>query len=315
MNIIYKKLHNLYNPPAEPLAEGEEAAIQTRLAAGNVNSVAGRNIRKNSAGSDDAVKQRIMTRTGLSEADTEDVYTSMISLMQNADLTINFKPQDLFQDVSVHSFKNSFELGTGTPFYVGWRDEVENSLFKYNSLVNDFDAQQVVDRIRTLGIYQNKENASFDPRIRPRYGALNIFNFESGAVASGQYGNSHLILKDYIKHRCTFTVNDSFRVRGPDKSEKLANMFYLDRIILNLDDGTFDVLCARMINQPLREHDQINITYIEAQIHSDILFSRDVKKIRLYRPELATGINQINEIIENIALVAGRNRIPVEIFP
>jgi len=28
MNIIYKKLHNLYNPPAEPLAEGEEAAIQ-----------------------------------------------------------------------------------------------------------------------------------------------------------------------------------------------------------------------------------------------------------------------------------------------
>lgn len=303
-----------YKNPKKLLAEGEEDAVRTRLAAGEVNSLAGRNIMNGAARPEAAVKQRIISGTGVGLADAEDIYRNMIRRVQDADLTINFSPEDLFKYLPTDSFKNAFERNHQGADYMRSRDRVENKLFNYNAPETNFNVREVINRIKTRGSYEAGQNSSFDPRIRPRFGALNIFNLKQGAAARGLYGQSHLILKDYIKQRCTFTSTDSFNLMDADKSVNLANLFYLDKVIMELNDQTFNVLCAQVMNQPLRKSDSIDLLYVEAQIHTEILFSRDVKKIRLQKIELGLDSDDSKIFIENIAVLATRNNILVEVF-
>lgn len=292
-----------------------KGGAQTRMTTAEVSSRAGKRIINDSEDAEDAVKQRIIDRIGCSATEAESVYTDLVTLMQSADLTYNFLPETIFSSMPANQLQNVFERKNREANYMNSRERVEDGLFQYSYPESDFlNVQDVIDRMRKKGSYQGGNNASFDPRIRPKYGALNIFNLREGGAGNSTYGQSHLIFKDYVKHRCTFTSDDSFNIEGADPAGRLANIFYLDKIIMELSDPTFSVLCSSVTNIQLRPGDVSDLLYIEAQIHSEILFSRDVKKIRLSQWELALDSPEGKDIIENIALLACKYGIPVEVF-
>lgn len=96
------------------------------------------------------------------------------------------------------------------------------------------------------------------PNQRPKYGALNYKNLETGAAP--RFGSAFFRLKPHVIERTTFCYPDSYF-----EPEHFATFEYLAALIKLADADTLDELDA----------------YIEAQIHGEITLINDVEAIVL----------------------------------
>jgi len=263
-----------------------------RLAASEVHSLAGQAISSAAAANRQLAVHRIEEKYNLPPALAEWARENMIAILEKAEVTINFKSQDFFAIPNTMAYKNLFELNRGSTDYRSTRDRTEQNLFRYNNAGSYSNKQQMVSRILKRGNYQNGTNRGFVPLVRPRYGALNIFGAPLGPSSTRMYGYSVIVLKEHMKHKCTFTFGDSFSYTNTvinAQSSPLANIFHLDRILVDMADNTFGKLYKKAHNQPLAPFELNGHRYIEAQIHHEIIFNRDVKEIRISEIERRIG--------------------------
>lgn len=99
------------------------------------------------------------------------------------------------------------------------------------------------------GAYDNAPND-----IRPKYGAINFKNLETGA--SSRFGSAYFCLKLHVFNRTTFCYPDSFF-----EPKNFASFEFLESLIELANNDTQDLLDS----------------YIEAQIHGVISLKQDVE--------------------------------------
>jgi len=304
---------------AKHVAKGGASGVTTRLAASEVNSAAAIRISNDDAGYENTVKQKLMANYGLNGSDAQKAYDGMIQKLQDSELIIHFRPADLFRGVLTNSYQNLFERspqGSG----ISDREYVEDRLFEYSSIDSTIEsimgtntnARDVIDRISKAGNYQRGGNPSFDPSIRPKYAAINLFDLR-GVPSLTMYGHSYLVLKDYVKHRCTFTDGDSLLPGQPG----LSNMLHMGALLNGLEDAVLDALYLKSRGEDIDSSNTLITHYLmEAQIHSEILLNRDVAKIYLCNFELNQGNQEDNmQILKGIGSFLGKNKgITVEYF-
>jgi len=123
-----------------------------------------------------------------------------------------------------------------------------------------------------------------DSKERPKYGALNLFNYADGA--SARFGSSFFTLKNEVVKRCTFAYGDSstnpttlctsdtfVSILAAIFEDVRKNKKFLDRLISTVQE-TLAILLNTSKNNDLGR----NLDYcIETHIHGDISLAEDVE--------------------------------------
>ncbi|SEB07054.1 DUF3626 domain-containing protein [Pedobacter hartonius] len=262
----------------------EKQQILGRLASSDVASLADLNISSYDTLEQLEAAMRLVNVLKVSPLDAENVLDKMVKTLQDSELTINFNGYDFFDGDTKERWLNAFEHGKNMG-YMNLRDGIEENIFDYSNKRAQAVQKDVIDRIKNFGSYNYGNNVSFEASLRPKYAAINFARRTNGAAES--FGKSYIVLKQYVKHNCTFTDIDSFGYRGDqrDVTTLLANYHHLNRLIVNMEE---DMLIAL--------HDIANGSflvgkyegYIEAQIHGNILFSRDVEKMYIDNFEISS---------------------------
>jgi len=131
-----------------------------------------------------------------------------------------------------------------------------------------------------------------DDRIRPKYGCLNLMSDEKGCISAIEYGLSYIILKEDTKSRITFTYGDS----SCAWNDQICTFDNFVQVFLTMSDITIcDIVkIVECKKNKLQIPDVVNVnryyTYIETQIHGDILMQRDVKHIMLHHEHASAVI-------------------------
>jgi len=290
------------------MTEQERQRILSRLASTDVVSLKQADIKTNSfQGSLDeleiALKLSKKFRIPLTQVDP--LRNAMINHLQNSDLTVNFKADQLFANKLRGGLLNTFERpGHSSGGYLEDRESSEENLFGYSrSNGRTSDRQSIYDRLKQFG---SRNSIDFAPSMRPKYGALNYTNYPYGSATL--YGKSHMVLKEHVKHNCTFTGVDSMNYKQDSSGGvKAATFINMERIIANLADKTLEGL-GEMVNNPNQQKKPQG--YIEAQIHGEIKFSRDVAKIYIDNIEASTNPN----LRKHIDSFSRKYRIPVQYY-
>lgn len=119
-------------------------------------------------------------------------------------------------------------------------------------------------------IFNSKLYDSFEPHDKVKYATLNIARAPYGVRSVGkQYGVTYLILNDNIKDRSTLTPRDSSMIGANSGVGTFKDFFHIIRWI----DG------ATGLPNLIKRSDEIDYKYVEVQIHGELRFDRDVKKI------------------------------------
>ncbi|SEB07066.1 DUF3626 domain-containing protein [Pedobacter hartonius] len=277
----------------------EKQQILGRLAAGDVASLGDLNISSYGTLEQLEAVMRLVNVLKVSPLDAENVLDKMVKTLQYSELTINFRGHRFFDENIKERWLNVFETGN-TQHYMERRDKLEEKFFDYSNKRWQAGPKDVIDRIETYGKYNSGTNIYFEPSLRPKYGALNFARLTNGPAYF--FGSSYMILKQYVKHNCTFTDTDSFTYIHDerDATTLLANYHNLHRLIVNMKEDMLTVL--HDIANGLFLVDKYR-GYIEAQIHGDILFSRDVEKMCIDNFEISSypDINIIKQIYEEFA--------------
>ena len=100
------------------------------------------------------------------------------------------------------------------------------------------------------------------------------------------------------------------------KYEHLGNIIGMAAVLHDMPNDTFDTLYSMVRNLPYDKMTLGSHRYIEAQIHTDILFDRDVEKICINNRELNSGSPEENQrVAETIGHYLNKNpNIRVEYF-
>ncbi|MEN0054487.1 MAG: DUF3626 domain-containing protein [Mucilaginibacter sp.] len=152
--------------------------------------------------------------------------------------------------------------------------------------IDNFATTNLLNRFKNFTSTLVGRNITFQPSIRPKYAALNYAKLKYGGAP--MYGQSYMILKEYVKDNCTFLHADS--LTPSILNSHLAKQTHLYRLILNMNP-----LMLKIIDDVMNKTDMSHFThlpglsavdYLEAQIHTEIKFNRDVKSICISRNEL-----------------------------
>ncbi|KAK5994817.1 hypothetical protein PT974_03201 [Cladobotryum mycophilum] len=174
-------------------------------------------------------------------------------------------------------YKSQFETGISNGLVAtqagGLRDEWERSLFN--------------------GAYHLVGDGSFEPSLRPKYGALDLMRNAEGPAP--RFGSCYFLLKSEVSARSTFTFGGS----QADPKHR-GTIVEFDAILAALMEESFSrdfalgvdhVRPAKVLDyivalkaSPLRDDDSGQPTrnldhVIEAQIHGDVLLVRDVEAL------------------------------------
>jgi hypothetical protein len=253
----------------------------------------------------------------------------IVKMIQDADFTINFRADQWFRtENTTASYTTMYEnMARGiqpNPLNPPqMREQAENRVFRY-----DAGPQQArslppasfkvvrsdIIKYGASGGLQNRgapaqptwqaANPTFAGLMRPRYSAVNFGKHKAGAATL--YGQSHFVLKAYLRFNSTYSHVDTF-----DDSANNGNLccyHNLYKIISACDDDFLDAL-IRCATQPGATYssDAEGTRIIEAQIHADVLFNRDVEKMIVSIKEAPLG----GPIYHNVKKFAERHRIPV----
>lgn len=229
----------------------------------------------------------------------------MVELLQLSRLTINLKCFDWFYNSNKStSYTNYHQRGTtGGSTNIKDRDLAEMGLGQYgrkweSTNKGELEARQRIEKYGLLS------SPSFAKGMRPRYAAVDYGDFTFGAASP--YGESYFVLAEHMKHNASYCHLDSFLVdrdmanrksrydnRVLTLGEVTATFLTLAKIVLYSTDEVFRELYAYgtgqkkqgMVHKGLEDGD----TYIEAHLHSDVFFNRDVDYLCISRPELLKG--------------------------
>lgn len=285
----------------------EREQVLARLASGDVASLKDLNIKSNASLDEQAAIMRMIILFRLSPLEVENVYNKLVKHLQNSDLTINFKANEFFDGAAKDRLFNAFERNN-TPDYMGQRDRAEEGLFDYSNTRGKSGTKGVLDRVKKFGRYGANTNPSFAPSMRPKYAALNFASYREGAAKS--YGRSCMILKDHVKHNCSFTDKDSFGYIGNTSGASVvANYHHVSRLIVNMEERMLKALYNIATGNYL---EAVRFGgYIEAQVHGNILFNRDVKRICIDNMEMQATPNP-DRLKDTIVQFAKKNGIRLE---
>lgn len=213
------------------------------------------------------------------------------ALVQHARVALHFHPdrpsrsghtvvESLLED---GLYRNQFETGISNGLVAtqlgGARDEWERNLF--------------LGAYHQSGIADAGPNA-FDPSLRPKYGALDIMRNSDGPAP--RFGSCYFLLRPEVSSRSTFTYGGSQAAPkdkgtldefSPILAALLEECFTRDAAL-----GVENIRPKRMMGyisglskSPLVEDDYKRLPshnldhLIEAQIHGDVLLSRDVEAL------------------------------------
>ncbi len=139
-----------------------------------------------------------------------------------------------------------------------------------------------------------------DALERPKYGALNIFNYRDGGAM--RFGSCYFVLKQSVVNRCTFSYGDSaIGARGLCSSDTFESL--LMALLLDIRDN------QKMLNQVAGSMEEAIATlvydwrdkavlgrnldyYIETHIHGDIDLAKDVESLFLDSAFKGTALHE-----------------------
>jgi hypothetical protein len=192
---------------------------------------------------------------------TEDDLKSALYYLKNIDLIVHFgKREPPSWLVSDTQLRNTFEINNYVNGGDGCRKEWEDNLF-FKLYTHDCDSSS-----------------------RVKYGCLNLLNDPEGCRSAHGYGISYMILKENVKQRTTFVCGDSAGMQ-----QHICTFLHCAQLLLYMHE----LLLINVINIANKKEEEpqldintnihiINYVYIEAQIHGDVIFLRDISKIVLH---------------------------------
>jgi Protein of unknown function (DUF3626) len=297
------------------MTDQEKKEVMARLAARDAATLSAMGI----SGTADADKITAMSRLigelNIPIMQVGQVYKNLLAHLQGADLTINFCAYKFFNSAPqgagyVSQFEGGNKWGGGT--YITTRDEVEEGMFDYGKnkpVVTPPHTKtqtasipvQVLQRITNLGKLSSPE---FEPSVRPKYAALNYAKLRYGAA--GQWGKSYIVLKEYVKHNCSFIHTDSFDEwnNRAKISGQVASFIDMHRLIVNMPANMLTSLYEVAINNKTYGMDvkvpgMGDTQYIEAHLHGEIRFDRDVAKIVINQTEVQESLVKTQNLVNS----------------
>jgi hypothetical protein len=291
------------------MTEQEKKEVLARLAARDVATLTALGIQ--ATANEDILQAigRLVDELGIEARKANQVYQAILSHLQSDDvqLTINFNAEKFFGEMPKGSkFLSAFDPGSNRPLdqvYMRTRNTIEEGLFNYSmenqdnisskTKITKDTLNKIAQRIVNFGKYGVND---FVPDVRPKYGALNFAKLRYGAAGGQGYGCSFAVLKDYVKHNCTFYPRDSFKTgnKSDKPSPHAATFFDLQRLIRYMSKEMLVALYEVAINK--KDYNKENGSgmipgvkeeyYIEAQLHGEVRFDRDVKEIFISNNDL-----------------------------
>ena len=104
-----------------------------------------------------------------------------------------------------------------------------------------------------------------------KYGALNIFQEESGIQSCRGYGHSVMVMRDKIKKRISFVNGDSACMQL-----HICNFSYCMQLFVYVHDDFLQKLVAKIDDNVVHS---FQYPYVEAQLHGEINIDKDVETI------------------------------------
>lgn len=309
---------------------GESHQALARLAGRDVASIV--HSKTGDTLADDEKAAKAMISRFVITPDINTVYSRLVRHLQESDITVNFFAYKFFnRKPGGTGYVSMFERGGGN---IAWRDQAEEAMFDYSAATARPANVPwgVNDRIKVLG---KLDRDTFEPSMRPKYAALNYARLRYGA-AGANWGESFMVFKDHVKHNATYLHTDSFDASGNATQKakigsQVASFLNMGRLLANMPENMFKALFRAMQGaQPDDNQAQVNglgpTQYIEAQVHGDLLFNRDIEKIVIAIPEImnaqaktqllsAQGFKVItaDKLRENVQKFSRKYGIPVEI--
>jgi hypothetical protein len=158
--------------------------------------------------------------------------------------------------------------------------------------------------------FGKKDETTFEPSIRPKYAALNYARLLHGSA--GQWGKSHMVLREHVKHNATYLHTDSFDEAGNDRlrkalGSKVASFLNMERLIANMPKTMLEALYSAqkgpVVGAALGAALQVpglgSTAYIESHIHGGVQFDRDIAKIVISSHELINAETELKRIALN----------------
>ena len=265
-----------------------------RLAGREAASLVGLGIDGTARGDKHAALGRIINE--LKAAHPQAIYERLIKHLQGSDLTINFQAFKFFNTKPggagyVSQFEGGNRWGDGT--YVTKRDTAEEAMFDYSGARARPASVPgaVLDRVKHLGMLARD---TFEPSARPKYAALNYARLKYGAA--GLWGKSFMVLKEHVKHNATYLHSDSFdQLKDAAKAAalpgKVTTFFDMDRLLLNMPSAMLRALSHAEKGGTFGDATVLDgleaSDYIEAQVHGEVRFDRDIARIVICAAEVA----------------------------
>lgn len=254
----------------------------------------------------------------------------MICVLREADININFPAHKFFAGKPDPKYMTKYEKMRAAGAPMGdTRNAAEQKMFRFATHAGiDLATAGAGERAAALRIteYGDLGSASFKGAIRPKYCSVNFPKLIDGFGA--QWGRSHLILKDHVKPNMTFTHSDSFDVVSSNRvtpeiaQNSMATYHHLNRLIVNMPESVLAALSdtvtghlsrGRTFKEVSQQYGFGSTAYIEGQLHGEIHFNRDVKKIRVCYAEVF-GSDNAATLREAVAKFGEKFKVPLEYF-
>lgn len=226
------------------------------------------------------VKLNVLEKFIKLDYDENDLMQTEYYIKNDCQIIIHFNVSIIDNMINDGVYKNIFEV------------KVKDGKYKEQYITPRINAENIIFK----GIYDKSE--AFE---RPKYGSINITKSPSGIASCYSYGNSYMILNNYIKNRASFIHGDSFGLEL-----HLASFGYPIPILnlLSITDLKTVIDIATGKKQSAKSLD----TYLEVQIHGPIRFKQDVKELKinkLYRQQ---------DIINKLDLFSQKYGCPYSFF-
>jgi hypothetical protein len=206
-----------------------------------------------------------------------------------ANITINFALDKLFK-YGVPRILNAFEvkeLGHQTNNIHGKLEQERLAAEEHHfGMASGLPDSEVVDQ------------PVVEPRLRPRYAAINYKNHPYGAAARNDYGLSHMVLSKGIRPFCTITIGDSFDVMGTDVDGAFP---YTESGVLKLAETVVGEMSAEEFESMAAY--KAGDGYLDVQIHADVDLREHVDAIYVSTVEMAVfdlDIGTVDKLIRNL---------------
>jgi len=255
------------------------------------------------------------------------VLDMLLRQLRGAPLNINFAANEFFAEKpKTDRYQSKFETmrTAGAPMGKP-RDEAEQKMFGYSSAkgANPSPGESAAkDRMAQYGDWTG---ADFKGIIRPRYCSLNFAHLLDGFGA--QWGRSHFVLRDHLKPNASYLHTDSFdealdrKATEASVQAKMATFHNMTRLVANMPDVMLDMLIDSVSTKLQRgqtwaalkkTYNFGSTLYVEAQVHSEIIFARDLAEVRVCRGDFAKANGDLAR--KHVEKFGPKNNVTVTYF-